>query len=228
MKISRDLFPFLVVSLLHLLSLGIPIDFLIPATKLLIMVSLMHYFYKSVGDSPINKLVIFAMVCSLIGDAALMYQEEASIFFMVGLGFFLLAHIGYAFINFNLVNDDQRKIKIYWQGIPIIIAGFAVFLLIKDGVGDLRIPVLSYIVVITFMAITARQRYNRSDKESFWLIMVGAIFFMLSDTLLAMNKFVAPIENERVLIMSTYIIAQFLIAKGIIVFIQKIRPEAGP
>jgi len=101
MKISRDLFPFLVVSLLHLLSLGIPIDFLIPATKLLIMVSLMHYFYKSVGDSPINKLVIFAMVCSLIGDAALMYQEEASIFFMVGLGFFLLAHIGYAFINFN-------------------------------------------------------------------------------------------------------------------------------
>jgi len=58
--------------------------------------------------------------------------------------------------------------------------------------------------------------------------MVGAIFFMLSDTLLAMNKFVAPIENERVLIMSTYIIAQFLIAKGIIVFIQKIRPEAGP
>jgi len=188
----------------------------------------MHYFYKSVGDSPINKLVIFAMVCSLIGDAALMYQEEASIFFMVGLGFFLLAHIGYAFINFNLVNDDQRKIKIYWQDIPIIIAGFAVFLLIKDGVGDLRIPVLSYIVVITFMAITARQRYNRSDKESFWLIMVGAIFFMLSDTLLAMNKFVAPIENERVLIMSTYIIAQFLIAKGIIVFIQKIRPEAGP
>ena len=155
MKISRDLFPFLVVSLLHLLSLGIPIDFLIPATKLLIMVSLMHYFYKSVGDSPINKLVIFAMVCSLIGDAALMYQEEASIFFMVGLGFFLLAHIGYAFINFNLVNDDQRKIKIYWQDIPIIIAGFAVFLLIKDGVGDLRIPVLSYIVVITFMAITA-------------------------------------------------------------------------
>jgi uncharacterized membrane protein YhhN len=227
MKISKELFPFIVVAILHLVSIGMSLDFLITPTKPLIMISLLHYFSKSVLDSPINKLVIFAILCSAIGDSAIIFQNESSIFFMVGLGLFLLAHIGYSFINFNLVNDDQRKIKIYWQDIPIIIAGFGVFLLIKDGVGDLRIPVLSYIVVITFMAITARQRYHRSDKESFWLIMTGAIFFMLSDTLLAMNKFLAPIENERILIMSTYIIAQFLIVKGIIVFIQKIRPEAG-
>ena len=227
MKTAKNLFPFIIVSGLHLIALAMSIEMLSMVSKPLIILSLLHYFNKSVIDTPISKLVIFALGCSLIGDIALMFQSENEILFMVGLGFFLLAHIGYAFINFNLVNDDQRKIKLYWQDIPLIIIGFGVFLLIKDGLGNLQIPVLSYIVIISFMAITARQRYNRSDNESFWLIMAGALFFILSDTLLAMNKFLGPIENERILIMSTYVIAQFLIVKGIIVFIQKIRPEAG-
>jgi len=204
-----------------------PDDLLWMVTKPLIMISLIYYFINTVEESPINKLVTFALGCSLIGDIALMFQQKDTLFFMIGLGFFLLAHVGYAFINYNLVNDSQRKIKLMWQDIPIIIAGFGVFLLIKDGIDDLRIPVLCYIVVISFMTITARQRYNRSDNQSFWLIMSGALFFLLSDTLLAMNKFLEPIENERIWIMATYIIAQFLIVKGIVVFVQKIQPEAG-
>lgn len=203
------------------------IEILSMFSKPLIVLTLIYYFNKSVIDTPISKLVAFALGCSLIGDTALMFQGQNELFFMVGLAFFLLAHISYSWINFNLVNDDERKIKLYWQDIPLIIIGFAVFLMIKDGLGELQIPVLSYIVVISFMSITARQRYNRSDKESFWFIFSGSLFFILSDTLLAMNKFLAPIENERLLIMMTYIIAQFLIVKGIIIFIKKIQPESG-
>lgn len=227
MKTAKNLFPFVFVSGLHLISIALSFEMLSMFSKPLLVLTLLYYFNKSVVDTPISKLVIFALGCSLIGDTALMFQGEHELFFMIGLGFFLLAHLGYAWINFNLVNDNERKIKLYWQDAPLIIIGFAVFLLIKDGLGELQIPVLSYIVVISFMAITARQRYNRSDKESFWFILAGALFFILSDTLLAMNKFLAPIENERILIMTTYIIAQFLIVKGIIVFIQKIRPAAG-
>jgi uncharacterized membrane protein YhhN len=227
MKTAKHLFPFVIVSGLHLIALTMSIEILSMVSKPLIILSLIYYFNKSVVETPISKLVIFALGCSLIGDAALMFQNENETLFMVGLGFFLLAHVGYAFINFNLVDDDQREIKLYWQDIPLIIIGFAVFLLIKDGLGNLQIPVLSYIVIISFMAITARQRYKRCDNQSFWLIMTGALFFVLSDTLLAIDKFLKPIEDEGFLIMSTYIIAQFLIIRGIIVFIQKIQPEAG-
>ena len=132
-------------------------------TKPLIIISLLYYFNKSVHDTPINKLVRLALVCSLFGDTFLMFQSENSIFFLVGIGSFLLAHIAYAWINFNLVDDDLRKFKITWQDTPSIIAGFGVFLLIKDGVGDLRIPVLSYIAVISIMAITARQAMEKEQ-----------------------------------------------------------------
>jgi uncharacterized membrane protein YhhN len=130
MKTAKHLFPFVIVSGLHLIALTMSIEILSMVSKPLIILSLIYYFNKSVVETPISKLVIFALGCSLIGDAALMFQNENETLFMVGLGFFLLAHVGYAFINFNLVDDDQREIKLYWQDIPLIIIGFGVFLLI--------------------------------------------------------------------------------------------------
>lgn len=197
------------------------------ASKPLIVLSLIYYYKKEATASPIDKLVTFALGLSLIGDTALIFQDSNDLFFIVGLAAFLLAHIAYTWLNFNLVHDEERKFRISWKDLPIIIVGFGIFLLIKDGLDDLRIPVLSYIVVISIMAIMARQRWKRTDKESFWLIMSGAFFFMLSDSLLALNKFVEPIALSGFWIMLTYILAQFLVVQGVIRFIQKIRPEAG-
>ena len=227
MKVTKELIPFLLLSIAHLVSISVGATDMANITKPLIVLSLIFYFKASVEETPINKLVVFSLAMSVFGDALLIYQHNHSLFFIAGLGAFLLAHIGYAWINFNLVNDDVRKFRLMWQDAPIILVGFLVFLLIKDGVGDLRIPVLSYIAVIAIMGVTARQRWNRVDKESFWFIMCGASMFMVSDTLLAMNKFVEPFPQSGLSIMLTYTLAQFLIVKGIIVFIQKIRPEAG-
>ncbi len=218
---------FTVVSLLHLSGELLENPATTMITKPLIMASLIIYYRNSTTRTPLDKFVVPALVFSLIGDSLLLFQKDNSLFFLGGLGVFLLAHLVYSFLNFNLVNDDQRKIKLYWQDLPIIALGFIVFLLIKEGVGNLQIPVLCYIVVISIMGISARQRWKRADRQSFWLIMSGALSFMLSDSLLAINKFTQPIDNSGFWIMLTYILAQFLIVRGLIVFIQKIRPEAG-
>ena len=227
MKISKYLFPFIIVSIIHLIADGAAMETVAQVSKPFLMISLLWYFHKSLPASPVSKLVTAGLSLSLLGDTALIFQESNSLFFMAGLACFLFAHISYTWLNFNLVHDDVRKFSISWKDLPFIVVGFAVFLLIKDGVGDLKIPVLSYIVVICIMGIMARQRWQRSDKESFWLIMSGAILFMISDSILAINKFMEPLPSSGFWIMLTYIGAQFLIVEGVIRFMQKIRPEAG-
>jgi uncharacterized membrane protein YhhN len=87
---------------------------------------------------------------------------------------------------------------------------------IRDYLNDFKIPVLAYIFVISVMAILAAYRYRRVNLLSFRLICFGAVFFVISDSALAFRKFVEPYSFAGILIMSTYMIAQFLITMGTI------------
>lgn len=75
---------------------------------------------------------------------------------------------------------------------------------------------MAYIFVISIMAILAAYRYKRVNLYSFRLIYWGALFFVISDSALAYNKFVEPFSFSGVLIMATYMIAQYLITLGAI------------
>lgn len=81
----------------------------------------------------------------------------------------------------------------------------------------MQFPVLMYAIIITVMAIMAVNRYGKVNIFSFKLILYGALFFLLSDSALAVNKFAQPIPQAGVLIMGTYMIAQYLIVYGTVV-----------
>ena len=87
---------------------------------------------------------------------------------------------------------------------------------LKDGLGEMLIPVLIYMLVILTMAITAFWRNNSVGKWSYALVFFGALFFMMSDSLLAINKFHTALPLSNVSIMLTYALAQFLIVFGIL------------
>ena len=78
----------------------------------------------------------------------------------------------------------------------------------------MRVPVLAYILIISFMLMMAVFRNMRVNRLSFNLILFGALLFILSDALLAYNRFVNPIAYSGVWIMATYMIAQYLITMG--------------
>ena len=80
----------------------------------------------------------------------------------------------------------------------------------------MKIPVMIYAMVLIVMVMNAVFRYGRTPLVSFWLVVVGALLFMASDSILAINKFYAAIPSSGPLIMITYITAQFLIVVGII------------
>jgi uncharacterized membrane protein YhhN len=78
------------------------------------------------------------------------------------------------------------------------------------------VPVMLYALVLTLMVLNALFRFKRTGAASFAMVFGGAILFMISDSVLAVNKFLEPVSHSGIWIMSTYISAQFLIVEGIL------------
>jgi uncharacterized membrane protein YhhN len=86
-------------------------------------------------------------------------------------------------------------------------------LILKNNIGNpLLIPIIIYMFTITIMAISAAER--NTNPKSYRLVLLGAVLFVLSDSLIAMNEFVNPIPFSTILIMGTYIFAQYFICIG--------------
>lgn len=227
MKYHKSLLPFIIIAILDLASWLNHMDGLVSITKPLLIPSLIFYFSQVAPASPLNRFIYTALFFSFLGDTLIMLESRSEVFFLVGLISFLLAHLIYILINMNAVSTTERSLKPEWSDLIFVLYGFAIFATINDNLGDMYIPALIYTVVICMMAITAKKRRDKADRQSFWLIMCGATLFMISDSILAYNKFNQAFAAADFLIMLTYIAAQFLIVRGLIVFIQKIRPEAG-
>lgn len=189
-------------------------------TKPGIILFLWLYFLahsKIIAGSLLRKSIAAALVFSWLGDVLLMFQG----LFLYGLGAFLMAHICYI-IGFKLAQKNPFSIgqvnfiKLFFQNLPIYLLAALFYFYINSGLGNLKIPVVVYLVVIVLMATTARERYEKTNSISFWQVMVGAMLFMISDGILAINKFYTAFPESGVLVMGTYIIAQFLIVRGML------------
>jgi uncharacterized membrane protein YhhN len=152
-----------------------------------------------------DKALYFALFFSLLGDVFLMFSGEK--FFMLGLGSFLLAHVFYILLFKTEFKFQPLKT------LPFVITTSAYFLIIKPGIDqNLILPVLAYCVVITLMGIFASNRIT--NRTSYITVLIGSILFVISDSLIAFNKFYAPLPMSTIWIMSTYGIAQYLIVTG--------------
>jgi uncharacterized membrane protein YhhN len=47
-------------------------------------------------------------------------------------------------------------------------------------------------------------------------VLIGAVLFMISDSLIAIDKFATPIPYPTLFIMGTYVFAQYFIAVGVL------------
>lgn len=190
------------------------------ATKPLFMIVLMVFHGKQLGgaSSLFSNMIQFGLFFSWIGDIALMIDEKFPILFVVGLGAFLIAHLGYSLGFLRNIKDSSLKIapaKIALMGIPFVAFTGCFFYYIKEGLpSDLFIPVLAYTIVITIMGITSAARNGHADTKSYYWILVGAILFILSDMVIAVNKFVIDFENDAILNMWLYLTGQFMITVG--------------
>ncbi|GAB5382507.1 MAG: lysoplasmalogenase [Aliiglaciecola sp.] len=175
----------------------------------------LHYIHKA---SPILLLLFFAskhvlfnyqlvglaIVFSVFGDILLALQIEQG--FVMGLSAFLIAQCCYG-LAFQRWRHWQKHKAFMIAALLLSIIVVALF--VVPASDNLYVPVVVYMLAICFMACSAIL-----VKTDDYLILIGAIFFVISDALIAVNKFVVPLPFEGYWVMSTYYLAQYLIVLG--------------
>ncbi len=190
-------------------------------TKPLLIPALAGYFISQTFRIA-NKLklwILLALFFSWAGDVLLMFEADDSMFFLLGLSSFLLAHIFYV-IFFHLVRV-REKIKINpWLIVVVVLYYASLITLLMPYLGDMKIPVLVYGIVISFMFMLAMHMLFIKHKTAGKWMMFGALLFVISDSVLAINKFYQPFEASGILIMLTYGLAQLFIIHGTLRYLQ--------
>lgn len=185
--------------------------------KPLIMISILMYSFKNLRSYTFYNWVFTAFVFSWLGDVFLLGQGINDLFFVAGLASFLISHILYALYFYKSANHTwSKKPSILGLQFTICVLVAAFYSLMYPGLGDLSIPVLCYVSAIGFMGMLALNRFNKVNAKSFWFVLAGALFFILSDSIIGYNKFVNPLPFAHVYIMTFYCIAQYLILKGFV------------
>ncbi len=219
-KFLQDKFIFIFLLIVALVLYANAINSLILDIifKPLIVISLLVYLFAKNGQK--GKFAIFAiggLLFSLMGDVLLIFQIHNTLFFMGGLIAFLIAHllyIGYYIRSAQITSDKNLNGKLIFF-LLMLGYGAAFYMLLYNNLGELKVPVLIYTLVLISMNIFALNRYGKVNGKSFRLIMTGALFFTSSDSLLALNKFFIPIPFAGVWILATYAIAQYFIVEGV-------------
>lgn len=198
--------PFLVVGILHLAGQLAHLDWLATATKPFIVLSLAAALIWSVRGRTSRAVVVAlaALLLAWIGDLALIPEGEG--WFLAGLGFFLFAHVAYIMLFLRFLGRGRLR----WSAAAYVLWFIALVIVLAPHLGGMLAPVVVYGAVIATMAITA----TRCTPA----VMIGATLFLLSDSLLALNRFLpdAGIRESGFLIMLSYIAAQGLIILGVV------------
>lgn len=186
-------------------------------TKPLLMPILLAYYLLHLPKDKKDWIIPVSLVFSMLGDIFLMIRENKEQFFIFGLVSFLIAHILYIVYFYKEIEGKKWGLKI----IPFImfVIGFMVYLVPKlvsnEQTSFLVAPVAIYASVISAMAYFASLRPANPSK-SFYYVMTGALLFILSDSCIAINAFVMPINYSGFIIMITYGVAQYYIVRGIL------------
>lgn len=192
---------FLFFVLLYLLSLSYLEDFL--WLLKIFPIALLVFGVLKTGASSTRSILLLALVFSSCGDLLLALDK-----FIFGVAAFLIAQLSYAVLFRPLWQGFQRR----WYLSVLLMTYMLVMLwLLLPSLGNLKLPVMAYLMAITIMGFMAIQ----SSLPIRWAVL-GAILFIISDSLIAINKFIFPFPYESYWIMSTYYAAQFMLVTGFI------------
>ena len=175
------------------------------------MLSLFWYYF--VNTKTLNKLFVAGLFFSLLGDVFLLGKGE--LYFILGLGFFLIAHIFYII----MVSKQLVKLQLKSLGLAIIpyLMVFVLLLnLLYESLGTMKIPVIIYAITISVFGTTSLLLFLQKKTNTNLLLVIGVLIFITSDSILAINLFYKPQPFYPLLIMMTYVLAQFLICKFVL------------
>jgi uncharacterized membrane protein YhhN len=218
---SHWIIAFFVALAAHLVAIVIENQLIEQVTKPLLLINLGCYFISETkkDSGSLRIFIILALLLSWIGDVLLIFQSQDEMFFIAGLCAFLLAHVFYI-IFFHKIRMRENIRSNAWFLLIIVVYYAALMNFLSPYLGDMKLPVRIYGIVISFMFLLALHMVYLKDKITGRYLLGGAALFVISDTLLALNKFWQPIEFAGVLIMLTYGLAQYFLIRGAVRIIR--------
>jgi len=155
-----------------------------------------------------RNAILIGLIFSLLGEVMMMLKKKK---FLAGLLFFLGTQIAFALAFYSKLSPGF----LVWPVIPLILISAIVLFLIWPELGKLRLPVLFYFVAILTVVRFAIELPHQITGYRPWLAASGAVLFLISDALMAINRFHRAFSSAQIFILSTYYLSQLLIALSI-------------
>jgi alkenylglycerophosphocholine/alkenylglycerophosphoethanolamine hydrolase len=159
------------------------------------------------GGGSTRRPITAGLLLSAAGDVLL--EQPAG--FLPGLVAFLLAHVAYAIAFLS----DERRLRLA-RAAPFAAWLVTAFVWLRPGLGSMQAPVAVYMFAIGAMMWRAAARVNggEGDRPGAAAALAGAVLFGLSDTLIAVDRFRAPIPGASYAIILLYWAGQAGIASA--------------
>ncbi len=191
----------------------LPLPVLFVAKPLATVLIIVHAAKRGHDEPVARRWILGGLVLSLAGDVALLWPKEG---FLPGLIAFLLAHLAYiaAFASRARMLSRPAPFVLYAAVAALVLAS------LWPGVpAGLRVPVALYVVCLAAMAAQAGVVWlvmrGTPAAPAAWSGAIGGALFVLSDALLATNKFAAPLPMASLWVLGSYWAAQWCIASSL-------------
>ncbi|TRZ45158.1 lysoplasmalogenase family protein [Robertkochia solimangrovi] len=208
---------FLILLVVDLIFRFYPSDFdLRLLTSPPVLICLMIYYFLNSQSKPREEriMVFIALTSLMIGQMLLISGQNISTA-VIALTLFTIAMVSYSFIFYR---NSDGNIK---RAIPFILISslitIGVLYFLYDSLQRYYLPLLIYVITLIYTLQGAYMRYNQVNTESFYLVLLGTLFFIFSQMIDGLNMF-GHIGTARLgIIMLFYAMSQFMIIHGILV-----------
>jgi len=196
---------FFVVAISDVIGIIFNITWLQIVSKPLIILTLLVLYYFSAEQR--NNWYLLALFFSFLGDVFLLDKNG---YFLLGIGSFLITQI----LFIKLIISQLRKVRVHHiiiTMLPFVVYFTVLISAIKENLTEFFIPVVIYGITISFFGMVSLLNYFINKSKRSVVLLIGAVLFIASDSMIALNKFHEPRIIYPVAIMITYIFAQYLI-----------------
>lgn len=206
---------FWLLALLDIAGIAAGITALHFIAKPLLVPALFMSLLASPSTVPGKKLLLTGLFFSWMGDVFLLFEYKYALFFILGLASFLTTHVFYIIYFVRIRSLHVSLLKKQPLLIILVLAyGGSLVWLLYPHLGDLTVPVVIYAAVICTMLLCSLHVFLKVNPKPALSYLLGAGCFVLSDSLLAIDKFYTPFACAGVCIMLTYCAAQYFIVRG--------------
>ncbi len=209
-KINIASIIFLLVAIIDVYAVIIQDKSLEIIFKPLLMTVLVVVYLLSVKKA--NFWLVSALFFSFWGDVFLLDKTN---YFVFGLASFLITHVLYV----KMISKFFKKksiVKILKSALIFILLFLVVLFLIKDNLGEMLVPVIVYGIAISSFGTCALLNYQQDKSLANLWLLLGAVLFVASDSLIALNNFYSAMYLFDILIVVLYIVSQYFICKALI------------